>query len=176
MDLVLSDFMLNEGLIAQITLHLKPQPFFVSDAMPDDLRIGLRALSSAGDAARALGASVQNHLKSERLRLRTHWSYATSLFYYEMPDDLCKELKGMDLVILKGDVNYRRLVGDVHWPPTTPFERATAYFPAPFVALRTLKGELILGLRPGVAERLKAQDPDWQINGRRGVIQGMLSP
>lgn len=176
MDLALSDFMLSRGLAAHITLHLKPQPFFVSDAMPDDLRIGLRALTRGGDAARAFGERVQNHLKNGRLRLRTHWSYATSLFYFEMPDDLRKELKAVDLVILKGDVNYRRLVGDVHWSPTTPFERATAYFPAPFVALRTLKAELILGLRPGQAERLKAQDPDWQVNGRRGLIQGRLSP
>jgi len=74
-------------------------------------------------------------------------------------------------VIVKGDANYRRLLGDAHWPPTTPFAQATAYFPAALVALRTLKGEIIVGLREGEAERLTAEDPAWLVNGQRGVIQ-----
>jgi hypothetical protein len=83
-------------------------------------------------------------------------------------------LAAADLVIFKGDVNYRRLVGEVHWPPTTPFAQATAYFPAPLVALRTCKGELIVGLAAGEAERLQAEDPAWMVNGRRGLIQARL--
>jgi uncharacterized protein with ATP-grasp and redox domains len=174
MDLALVDFVLSERLASQVVLHLKPQPFFVSDAMPGDVEAGLEALAQGGDAARALGERVRMHLESKRLLLHTHWFYATSLFYFQLPQDLRMELAAMDLVILKGDVNYRRLLGDAHWPSTTPFVRATAYFHMPFVALRTLKGELILGLRAGEAERLQEQDPDWMVNGRRGVIQGNL--
>jgi hypothetical protein len=117
---------------------------------------------------------VVEHLNDQRLELHTHWLYATSLFYFQLPEDLRAELADADLVVLKGDVNYRRLIGDLHWPVTTPFERATAYFPAPLVALRTLKGELIVGLHPGEAEQLYEQDPEWQVNGRRGLIQGRL--
>ena len=174
MDLALADLLLSEGLAANILLHLKPQPFFVSDAMPDDVRAGLEALESGGSAAHALAERVSTHLESHRLELHTHWHYATSLFYFQLPDDLRTELAGMDMVILKGDVNYRRLVGDVHWPPTTPFEHATAYFPAPLVALRTMKAELIVGLSPGRAKRLHGQDPEWMVNGRRGLIQARL--
>ena len=50
-------------------------------------------------------------------------------------------------------------------------EDVCAYFPAPFVTLRTLKGEIMVGLQPGQAEALQAEDPDWLIDGRRGVIQ-----
>jgi uncharacterized protein with ATP-grasp and redox domains len=174
MDLALADFVLGEHLVSQVVLHLKPQPFFVSDAMSIDVEAGLEALARGGDAAHILGERVRMHLENGRLLLHTHWFYATSLFYFQLPQDLRPELAAMDLVILKGDVNYRRLLGDAHWPSTTPFERATAYFPVPFVALRTLKGELILGLRAGEAERLGEQDPDWMVNGRRGVIQGNL--
>jgi hypothetical protein len=42
--------------------------------------------------------------------------------------------------------------------------------PSPFLALRTLKAELIVGLEEGQAERLAAEDPDWRINGRRGLV------
>jgi uncharacterized protein with ATP-grasp and redox domains len=174
MDLALTDFILNEGLAKQIDLHLKPQPFFVSDAMPDDVEAGLEALKTGGDAACALEERLRSHLDTQRLGLRTHWHYATSLFYFQLPDDLRTELASVDLVILKGDVNYRRLVGDVHWSPTTPFERATAYFPAPLVALRTMKAELIVGLGEGDTKRLQAQDPEWMVNGRRGLIQARL--
>ena len=65
---------------------------------------------------------------------------------------------------------YRRLLDDLHWPHTTRMEDVTGYFPAPFVALRTLKGEIMVGLAPGEAERLAADDPTWLINGKRGVI------
>jgi hypothetical protein len=118
---------------------------------------------------------VRAYIDDQRLQLRTHWHYATSLFYFQLPTDLHAELASMDLVILKGDVNYRRLVGDVHWPPTTPFEKATAYFPAPLVALRTMKAELIVGLDEGQPEGLSKQDPEWMVNGRRGLIQSRLT-
>jgi len=175
MDLALVDFLLSEELGTQIVLHLKPQPFFVSDAMPKDVEAGLGALEKGGDAAQALGERVRAYIDDQRLQLRTHWHYATSLFYFQLPTDLHAELASMDLVILKGDVNYRRLVGDVHWPPTTPFEKATAYFPAPLVALRTMKAELIVGLDEGQPEGLSKQDPEWMVNGRRGLIQSRLT-
>jgi len=171
MDLALVDLLLRENLVGQIVLHLKPQPYFVSDAMPSDVEEGLKALALGGQAAQALGDRVRMHLESGHLQLYTHWCYATSLFYFQLPGDLRAELAGTDLVFLKGDVNYRRLVGDLHWPSTTPFDRATAYFPTPVVSLRTMKAELIVGLRPGQAERLQGQDPRWMVNGRRGVIQ-----
>ena len=56
-------------------------------------------------------------------------------------------------------------------PFETPFEDIVSYLPAPLVALRTLKCELASGLAPGQAEETTAEDPDWLINGRWGVIQ-----
>ncbi len=171
MDLALVDFLLEAGLAARVDLHLKPQPFFVSDAMPADVVMGIEALAHGGEEARQLRERLRSHLARGRLRMYTHWFYATSLFYFQLPDDLYATLAEADLVILKGDVNYRRLLGDAHWPPTTPFERITTYFPTSLVALRTLKGELIAGLPAGVAERLTQEEPDWMVNGRRGLIQ-----
>jgi uncharacterized protein with ATP-grasp and redox domains len=174
MDLTLADGLLQSGLAAQIDLHLKPQPFFVSDAMPYDVDLCLDALARTGGESRALVARLRAHLAAGRLRLLTHWFNATCLFYLQMPDDLYADLAANDLVIVKGDANYRRLVGDCHWPPTASFQRATAYFPAPLVALRTLKCELILGLGEGEAERQSRLDPQWRVNGKRGVVQANL--
>lgn len=171
MDLALSDFLLASGLASEVHFHLKPQPFFVSDAMPADLLAGLDALAAAGEATRKLAYRIDGHIAAGELIPQTHWFYASSLFYFQLPDDLFKALAGMDLVILKGDANYRRLLGDAHWPFTTPFAEAAGYFPTSLVALRTLKAELIVGLSPDDVARLNAEDPAWLVNGRRGIIQ-----
>ena len=141
------------------------------DTMPDDVRDGLAALARRGGAAEGLSRRMRGYLDDGSVRLHTNWHSVTSLFYFEMPEDLRLDLAGMDLVLLKGDVNYRRLLGDVHWPPVTSFADATAYFPAPLAALRTMKGELVVGLGPGVAEGLDAEDSAWMVNGRRGLVQ-----
>ncbi len=174
MDLALADYLLQSGLAAQIDLHLKPQPFFVSDAMPQDVEAGLAALPAGGEQAGALAERIRAYLAEGRLRLTTHWFNSSCLFYFQAPDDLRAEWAALDGVIVKGDANYRRLVGDMHWPHTASFEQATDYFPAPLVALRTLKCELMLGLRPGQSEQLCADDPQWLVNGKRGVVQARL--
>jgi hypothetical protein len=171
MDLALADFLLASGLAARVEMHLKLQPFFVSDAMLSDVEAGVAALARGGDEARALSKRLHAHVTNGLLRLTMHWFYATCLFYFQLPDDLRADLSAADFVVVKGDANYRRLLGDAHWLPTASFEHATAYFPSPFVALRTLKAEIITGLRQGQAEQLQSQDPQWLVNGRRGVVQ-----
>ena len=174
MDLLLVDFLLGQDLAAEVYLHLKPCPFFVSDAMFQDVFAGLEALEGTDGATWGLVRRLRANLASGRLRLFTHWHYGTSLFYFQLPEELRAILSGIDLVVVKGDANYRRLLGDAHWPPTTSFAQATCYFPAPLVALRTLKAEIIVGLRSGEAERLQTEDPAWLVNGKRGVVQASL--
>jgi hypothetical protein len=166
MDLALIDGLLADGLAGEVHLHLKPQPFDVWD--------GLNALEQGDEAARALAGRLRSYLVAGRLRLVTHWLYTTSLFYFQLPADLRADLATAGLVIVKGDANYRRLLGDAHWLPTTPFSQAVSYFPAPLVALRTFKSELVVGLAEGQAEWLAAEDPAWLVNGQRGVIQVCL--
>ena len=40
--------------------------------------------------------------------------------FWSMPSELASAFAAADLVIFKGDANYRRLVGDAHWPHDTP--------------------------------------------------------
>ncbi|MCS7260293.1 MAG: damage-control phosphatase ARMT1 family protein [Anaerolineae bacterium] len=174
MDLALVDFLIGHQLVQQVIMHLKPQPFFVSDAMISDVRAALEALRHGDARTAALRVRLVDYLHTGRLVLTTHRFYASSLFYFEMPDDLRAQLAAADFVLLKGDVNYRRILGDAHWPVDTPFQRITAYFPAPFANLRTLKGELIVGISEELARRLSQLESDWMVNGRRGLIQARL--
>jgi hypothetical protein len=78
------------------------------------------------------------------------------------------------MVVVKGDANYRRVVGDALWPPDAPFAAAASYAPSPLLCLRTLKSDAVLGLPPGLAERLDASHPSWRVDARRGIAQAFL--
>lgn len=171
MDLALIDHLLTQNWVEQIYLHLKAQPFFVSDTMPVDFEHAWQVLTASAAPAAELAGRIRQHRAEDRLRLDTHWAYTSSLFYFEMPADLMAMFAAADIVLTKGDANYRRLVGDAPWPPETPFAEATAYFPSPLLALRTLKAETVVGLPPGQADQLAAEDATWLTNGKRGVIQ-----
>jgi uncharacterized protein with ATP-grasp and redox domains len=172
LDLALADFLLTQGWVQEIHLHLKNQPFFVSDAMPTDARRTIDLLKADPVAGlQALGARLDASLSTGLLVFDTDPFWTTWLMFRQMPSHLCQALASSSLVLVKGDVNYRRLLDDRHWPSVTRMEAVCAYFPAPFVALRTLKGEIMVGLQPGQAQALQAEDPTWLINGKRGVIQ-----
>jgi len=171
-DLALAGFLLEQGWVRTINFHLKDRPFFVSDAMPDDAQATVALLRATDHPAlKQLGGRLADHLAAGHLTFATDPFWATCLMYRQMPSQLRARLAYADLVILKGDVNYRRLLDDAHWPYTTRMEAVVGYFPAPFVTLRTLKGEIMVGLQPGQAEALAAEDPSWLLNGEHGVIQ-----
>jgi uncharacterized protein with ATP-grasp and redox domains len=185
-DLALADLLLAHDWVQTIVLHLKDHPYFVSDAMPADVLALLDRIqgtlsggvgaTSAGQgqtapAHKRLGQRLAGHIAAGRLTLKDDPFWTTCLMFREMPIVLAAELARADLVILKGDVNYRRLADDAHWPHTTPLEEIAAYFPASLVTLRTLKSEIMVGLEPGQAEAIAKQDPQWLINGKRGIIQ-----
>lgn len=174
MDVALADFLLRIDIASEVHLHLKPQPFYVSDAMIADLADGIDAMTNASGRAARLGRRMDGHVAAGVLQPTTHPFYCLPLFYHDMPADLRATLAKLDLVIVKGDANYRRLVGDRHWPHTASFTDLTAHFPAPLVALRTFKSEVAVGLAPGQAEKAAAEDPDWLVDGQRGVIQARV--
>jgi hypothetical protein len=49
-----------------------------------------------------------------------------------------------------------------------------AYFPVTFAVLRTLKSEIIVDLDEETAVALDHLDPDWMVNGERGLIRTVV--
>ncbi|MCH0561643.1 damage-control phosphatase ARMT1 family protein [Streptomyces sp. MUM 2J] len=170
-DLLLVAHLLAAGRVARAVLHLKPHPYYVSDATTADLLDVLRRLTGAQGVARDRGRRLWTALEDGTLTVRTHPFSAGPLPYAEMPGDLRAELAGATLTILKGDLNYRRLVGDRWWPPTTPFDDVTAYFPGPVAALRTLKSDVITGLDAATEAALAAGQQRWRTGGTHALIQ-----
>jgi len=171
MDMVMADTLLEQA-AERVIFHLKIHPTFVSDATVRDVLALLDALASGNHGrACALGERLRLALNNGRLRLAPDGFWNSSHFLWELPARLTQTFKTAALVIVKGDANYRRMVGDAVWPTDTPLAAVTDYLPAPLLALRTLKSEPLVGLPTGLDEKLDAIDSRWRVNGRRGIIQ-----
>lgn len=172
MDLALVDLLLN-GFADQVILHLKMHPTFVSDATPADVWQFLKILETGrhGIQAWKFGQRLYDAIYSGRLRLIPNLFWNSSRLMWEMPLHLVQVFSTARMVFVKGDANYRRLVGDALWQADTPFCDVVGCFPAPLLALRSLKSDPIVGLPSGKAEQLDTIDPTWRFNGKRGVIQ-----
>ncbi|WP_306319560.1 MULTISPECIES: damage-control phosphatase ARMT1 family protein [unclassified Streptomyces] len=172
-DLLLADHLLTHGRAARVELQVKPYPYYVSDAMTADVVDCVRHLTRAGGGAAEAGGRLWAAMGDGRLLLRAHPFSCAPLPYADMPDDLRAEFAATTLTVLKGDLNYRRLVGDRLWEPTTSFAERTAYWPTPVVALRTLKSDVIVGLDPEVRGALDAAEPHqkWRVSGAHALVQ-----
>ncbi|KAF1938250.1 DUF89-domain-containing protein [Clathrospora elynae] len=211
-DLILAGYLLASGLATTVVFHPKSIPWFVSDVLPADFGALLSALadpqtfySALSEDEKQLGkeavplsdtetADLQflfqdwSTLHAEgQMMLRPNDFWTAGGSYWRLPKtepELFEDLRESELVIFKGDLNYRKLVADAAWQPTTPF--TTAIGPMGpgsglrVLALRTCKADVVVGLPEGVDEKLKAGGGDegadsgarkWAWSGKWAVVQ-----
>lgn len=176
-DLCLADFLLTNHWAGTIYLHLKPYPTFVSDATIQDVCNTIDILlANENREVQLLANRLRDHITQGRLLCNDDYFWTSPLVFWEMPESLRSELGQSSLILIKGDANYRRCLGDLRWSFTTAFEDIVCYFPAPLAVLRTLKSELAVGLQLTQVGRLNNQDPHWLTNGQWGMIQFVEPP
>jgi hypothetical protein len=93
----------------------------VSDATMADVIDCLRRLVQAPGHAGEIGQRLWDAVGTGQLEVRAHAFFCAPLPYHEMTDDLREELGACAVTIMKGDLNYRRLIGDQLWDATTPY-------------------------------------------------------
>ncbi|RRO14492.1 protein-glutamate O-methyltransferase family protein [Saccharopolyspora rhizosphaerae] len=170
-DLVLIDRLLTTGRAEAVVLHVKPNPYYVSDAIPNDVIEVLHQLVGSAGEASAIGHRVQDALRDGRIAVRAHPFFCAPREFSDMPDDLRAEFSSAAVTIFKGDLNYRRLVGDRHWEPTRPFADAVSHFPSPLAALRVLKSEAVVGLSADTVSSLDEGGEAWRTQGSHALVQ-----
>lgn len=136
-DLILAGYLLSSGLATTVVLHPKAIPWFVSDALPKDLDDLLHALSDPQafytapdesgaqytplsekevDEVRFLFHQWTGFLRDGKLVMQPNRFWTAAGSYWRMPStapDLFNGLKESQLVLFKGDLNYRKLTSDV---------------------------------------------------------------
>ncbi|KAJ0026828.1 hypothetical protein NQD34_017828 [Periophthalmus magnuspinnatus] len=175
-DLVLADFLVSFSLASEVHFHGKSFPWFVSDVTAKDFEWIIRQTMAANHMWMSKsGVQWKQYLKDGV------WSYHDHPFWtqpHEFCDmavdapDLYAKLKEANLVLFKGDLNYRKLTGDRDWDFTLGFDTVLRGFePSPLCSLRTLKANVQVGLQPGQGEKLSSQEPNWMTSGKYAVIQ-----
>ncbi|MFG2300278.1 damage-control phosphatase ARMT1 family protein [Actinacidiphila glaucinigra] len=170
-DLALVDDLLASGRAREVDLLVKPRPYYVSDATTQDVLSCLRRMTAAPGEAGRTGGRLLAALREGRLTLTAHPFACAPLGYRDMPDDLRERFAAARLTVMKGDLNYRRMVDDRLWPATVPFADVTAWFPGPVATLRTLKSDTVAGLAPETVARLDAGGTAWRTSGTHALVQ-----
>ncbi|KAF1351701.1 DUF89-domain-containing protein [Lizonia empirigonia] len=197
-DLILAGYLVASGLATSVVFHPKLIPWFVSDVLPADFAALLSALadpqsfSALSEEDKAAGKQPQPLSDAELGNLQFLFQHWTSIYaegqlvlrpndfwtaggsYWRLPKaepQLYEDLKSSELVIFKGDLNYRKLTADAAWPATTPFTHAIGPMgPGSGVrvlALRTCKADVVVGLPEGKDEELKQMAGGSTENGAR---------
>lgn len=175
-DLLAVELLLRLNIASQVVLHAKAHPTFVSDTVRADIQDTLVYLGQVKDST-VIQASenLQELINSGQLVVKEDFYWNSPLAFWDAPIAIMQELGKSDLVISKGDANYRRFLGDRHWPYTTQAREALGYLPFPFLALRVSKSEVVVGLQPEQVKEMASRDPDWMVDGNWGMIQFNLT-
>lgn len=147
-DLILAGYLLASGLATQVVLRPKSIPWFVSDVLPGDFTALLNAIANPraffetpSDDEKLQGKTPQTLTASEvddltmvfqdwaslhadgQLIMRPNRYWTAGGSYWRLPHEapeLLEDLKKAELVIYKGDLNYRKLTGDVSFAGPCP--------------------------------------------------------
>ncbi|XP_037819082.1 damage-control phosphatase ARMT1 isoform X1 [Lucilia sericata] len=176
-DLLLAQYLIDHRLCHTVRFNLKSIPWYVSDTTAQDVHGTLKYLKEHQSLElKRLGNIWSQYFEDERFVLASREDFWTSPYeFYRMPDinaSLYQTLQQSALLIFKGDLNYRKLLGDFNWDFSEKFETCLRGFrPTNLCTLRTVKGDLICDLKPGLAEELSRQNKDWMFTGEYGLIQ-----
>ena len=137
-DLVLALVAAEAGI--EVVLHVKQLPMFVSDVTADDVTILFDRLPKEG-----FGKRLQTAVQRGSIHTAAHAFWSSPKFFDRLP---VEELgQGPDILnVLKGDLNFRRAIGDVSVAVETPFQDLDLLPAAPMLSLRSIKSYCLAGM------------------------------
>ncbi|KAH8308870.1 hypothetical protein KR059_002564 [Drosophila kikkawai] len=176
-DLLLADYIIRSKLAERVRFHLKAIPWFVMDATHKDFHWLLDFFRSHEFIElQGFARQIQQHLQDRSFILcepSYFWTSAHDFSHMKQVQPcLYVYLSEASLLIFKGDLNYRKLLGDVNYCSTDRFENCLRGFqPTSVCALRAIKTDLYCGLSVCQVEWLNEDEPNWMVTGEKAVIQ-----
>ncbi|KAJ6637382.1 Damage-control phosphatase ARMT1 [Pseudolycoriella hygida] len=175
-DLVLARFLLDNQFTTKIRFHIKAIPWFISDVNVFDFNWTIKTMSEYEDVhLSSFGGKLQEYSNCGKIELLKDEYFWTGPYeFYRMKEidaNLYDALSTADLLIFKGDLNYRKLLGDFNWPFDSTFETVLRGFrPTNLCALRTVKADIVCEVDISLTNELSKNDPMWMETGQYGVI------
>lgn len=169
-DLVLVDEILKT-IAGTVVLQLKPNPMFVSDALIVDVEETISEFIQAGGLLRRIGSRLIQARATDRFRLEAPPDWSEPRYIDALKPELLAALRAANIVIVKGDLNYRRFFGDCAWPADTSVKKTTLESIMNGFALRVLKSDCLVGILSGKVDQLSKKDPCWKSRGIYSIIQ-----
>lgn len=176
-DLFLACYFLHLGLADEVVFHVKKYPFFVSDATENDFGFLLQSILTKDKDIE----ECRDYLNSGKIKVETNdfWTSPKTFNELEKDSDLYKELTKSSLIIVKGDLNYRRLVEDKNWNYDESFIKLTenVFGNVPILAPRVIKSDVLVGVSSAMYHLAKSTESvnssienSFKANGKWAVI------
>jgi hypothetical protein len=116
-DLALAQYLVDSGIASCVTFQLKSHPTFVSDALEKDLLEHVDHYAKLDESlypnAKQSGLKWQQFLKDGKWKCHEDNFWVQAFAMWDMTEPIRSDLKKRcDLAFVKGDANYRRLLGE----------------------------------------------------------------
>ncbi|CAH8517501.1 unnamed protein product [Schistosoma margrebowiei] len=217
-DLCLAEYLLTSQIADHVSFHGKSIPWFVSDVTGKDfnwlLNMNILELKSANNdqyvhSVLKWSEVWRKRIQDSSFRFETSYFWTTPCTYDEIEvvdASLYQDLsRNYDLIIFKGDLNYRKLLGDRQWKPDNLDDKINAFHRVQIgrspsctcskkledprlgdpitdcscgpmvVALRVAKSDVGVGVDHDRLIELQNETKEWWTIGKYGFIQ-IVSP
>lgn len=180
-------FILKKGKNTKIEViyNVNELPIFVSDVSHNDETLLFDTLNEFvkdNKYYKELLNDIQSLITENKLLFKPDFFWNMPVYYNTIVKPEYKkagylsEIKnifcGTDLLIVKGDLNYRRLVGDRNYNPQKDIKNCINYIKCPLLIIRSFKSNVtLLGKNYKEFIKNKRIEQDWQSNGKYGIIQ-----
>ncbi|GAB5364531.1 hypothetical protein AAMO2058_000978400 [Amorphochlora amoebiformis] len=110
----------------QVTVHLAAPNRHPSMATRADINDAIEFLSTLNNEhALNISQTLKSAIQDKTLVLQTPFLYDTPVPFWSAARSFGEIISNADYIIVKSDYHYRRLTGDLHFPPDVPFSRVT---------------------------------------------------
>ena len=183
-DILFGLYLLSHCGYAEVEYYVKELPVFVSDTTISDVKAFFESnedvktwfetkfgftfniTENTGSAELVVRCNQMNG----KLVFKAHHQWHRPQYFKESCSELLIELKAdknVALVVVKGDMNYRRLVEDKNYDFFDTIEDKIQYVGKPVLILRSLKSNVLLGVK---TRHLDGVKPNWKTSGEYGII------
>lgn len=183
-DLLLA-YKLSEKTNCKVVFYVKQLPIFVSDVVEADYDKMMKIIED--------GINTSSRTDDEKERMRKNLRYIQNQFERKvfeirptfecnMPTEFCDsdELSKLfkeqnSLLIIKGDLNFRRLVGDYKYIEDVKIKSVIRKeVKVPLLIIRSFKSNVILDVPKNNVAKFNEKDAEWRTNGRYGFVKFIL--